>query len=822
MHRGTPGAEVAVVRDRVIEQLSGIEHGKVAWVDGPYGSGRSTAVMQWLSANAYAARWHPSPAGATGDGPPAPDAIVLDGDAPDAPEAVEAAIESREAWPHARFVVISAGLLPKSLRAAGIRPSTVITGRMLCFDEAEVLALGKHHGVDLAGGDVETVLAATAGYPLAVDAVIREIALSGGVEDAVLARGCDRAVGAMSHGASTGALPWDRWESFLVAASAEDLTPAAMELLDGSGTDRQLASRSMLNAQILRPSSRRAASFGFPPPLRSAFRRRLSIDLTNARQLELVGAAVTSLRGHGLVADAISVASDAAYRPLLIDLLRDEWMRLADVPASVVLDLLSSSSANDLPAELLVAQARALIDITQLGRPVPVGRRDRQVAQRLLDRAERSLEHSREHDGRVDELRTVIAVLRAVEDRAAGRVEAAYAGLRACLDDLPAHEHVTALVQLQTGLTAYASERVEEAMALFADAGAEATIGGIPRVADLAADLEELMHWIADDTAAWWRHISRGPHTLPDRGTTISPTLKLIRAVHSVEVAAMRPLLTQPGLVIDDPVAVSLLDLEMRIIAHQVLQTPWIAAQELDVADAALHGRTLSAVEAYNILLARAELLLDMGQAAQALALLDSAPPTTDPISDALVRAHVQLALGDYDAVVNRLPAVLEPVGGDRGRFAVMAHLLLSLAYRRLGEEDESDRCLGVAIVASARNRLVWPFVRIGLMELRAILDRAADLTLDDLSVAHVARLQSVWDALNVLHAPVNLTDRELVILEHLAGEASVRRIAAELHVSANTIKTQTRSLYRKLGVSSREGAISTAVQRGLIRRDPQ
>ncbi|MEI7055748.1 LuxR C-terminal-related transcriptional regulator [Nocardioides sp. CCNWLW239] len=814
MHDGTTGVDVTVVRDRVIDRLRGLEPGEVAWLDGPFGSGRTSAVRQWLSAESHTARWHPSAPGHADHERSAPDVIVLDGGTA---ETVEAAIESLAARPQARFVVIASGEWPKALRAAGIRPSTVITGRTLRFTREEIHALGRHRAIDLADGDLERIVETTGGYPLVVDAVIHQIAISGQTDDDVLATGCDRAVDVISRRASTGKISRGLWENFLVAAGAEDLTPAAMDVLDGSGPDGPFALRAMLDAQILGPSSRRPMSFGFPPPLRRAFRRRLSIDVASARQLELIGAAVAVLRGHGLVADAISVASDPALRPLLLDLLRDEWMRLADVPASVVLELLSASSATDLSAELLVAQARALIDIAQLGRSVPVAPRDRQVAQRLLDRAERAVEEESRGSSSAEDVLAVITSLRAAEDRSAGRIEDGYATLQACLDRPPTNELAAAIVRLQAGLTAYACERVEEALTHFIDAGADATIGGDPRMAALAADLEELMHWIVDDTAAWWRHISLGPDTLPDRGTAISPTLGIARAIHTVDMTALQTLLSQPGLAIDDPLAVSLLDLQGRIIAHQVLQNSRIAAQELDLADAALRGRRLSTMEAYNIILARAELLLDAGRPEQAMAVLDAAPPSIDPINDALVRAHVQLALGDYAAVVERLPAVLEPVGGDRGRFAVMAHLLLFLAYRQLDDEEAADRCLEIALVTSGRNRLVWPFVRMGLDELRTIIDRAAELTLDDLSVAHVVRLQSVWDKLNVLRAPVNLTDRERVILEHLAGKASVRRIAADLHVSANTVKTQTQSLYRKLGVSSREGAVNAAIRRGLI-----
>ena len=61
------------------------------------------------------------------------------------------------------------------------------------------------------------------------------------------------------------------------------------------------------------------------------------------------------------------------------------------------------------------------------------------------------------------------------------------------------------------------------------------------------------------------------------------------------------------------------------------------------------------------------------------------------------------------------------------------------------------------------------------------------------------------------------LTDRERLVLEHLAQGESAQRIADLLVVSVNTVKSQRRSLFRKLGVTSREAAVLAASQLGLI-----
>ena len=60
-------------------------------------------------------------------------------------------------------------------------------------------------------------------------------------------------------------------------------------------------------------------------------------------------------------------------------------------------------------------------------------------------------------------------------------------------------------------------------------------------------------------------------------------------------------------------------------------------------------------------------------------------------------------------------------------------------------------------------------------------------------------------------HLPEPLSDRELGILRLLGGSLSQPEIAAELGISAHTVKSHARAIYRKLGVSTREEALSEA-----------
>jgi DNA-binding NarL/FixJ family response regulator len=61
------------------------------------------------------------------------------------------------------------------------------------------------------------------------------------------------------------------------------------------------------------------------------------------------------------------------------------------------------------------------------------------------------------------------------------------------------------------------------------------------------------------------------------------------------------------------------------------------------------------------------------------------------------------------------------------------------------------------------------------------------------------------------------LTPREAEVLVALTEPVSLAVVAARLFLSANTLKTHTRRIYRKLGVASRAQAIDVARRTGLV-----
>ena len=86
----------------------------------------------------------------------------------------------------------------------------------------------------------------------------------------------------------------------------------------------------------------------------------------------------------------------------------------------------------------------------------------------------------------------------------------------------------------------------------------------------------------------------------------------------------------------------------------------------------------------------------------------------------------------------------------------------------------------------------------------------------DELSVRAEAVATSAKGTAGVPPGGV-LSDRELEVLRLLASRLTTAEIAGALYVSANTLKSHMKSIYRKLDVSSRADAVREGQARGLF-----
>ncbi|GEL19885.1 DNA-binding response regulator [Pseudonocardia asaccharolytica DSM 44247 = NBRC 16224] len=99
-------------------------------------------------------------------------------------------------------------------------------------------------------------------------------------------------------------------------------------------------------------------------------------------------------------------------------------------------------------------------------------------------------------------------------------------------------------------------------------------------------------------------------------------------------------------------------------------------------------------------------------------------------------------------------------------------------------------------------------------LELAAAGVTVIDTALAGRAVDTAARLQSkeFWPG-----ARHGLTHRESEVLSLMVSGLSNRGIATRLVVSDETVKSHVRSIYRKLGVNDRTGAVATALREGIF-----
>ena len=177
-------------------------------------------------------------------------------------------------------------------------------------------------------------------------------------------------------------------------------------------------------------------------------------------------------------------------------------------------------------------------------------------------------------------------------------------------------------------------------------------------------------------------------------------------------------------------------------------------------------------------------------------------------------------------------------VKGDLGRLpqTVMAYAATAAVYAAEDRFDEARRELEPVLDLRRKNSGLGPWSTIVPTLLLARIRLALGDFAGAAELADEARevLAALPDGTEMLRArladldrrlarPVReaddtepLTEREVAVLRMLGGTLSLREIGHELYVSANTVKTHTQAIYRKLGVSSRHDAVARGKRLGI------
>ncbi|MGK9221486.1 MULTISPECIES: LuxR C-terminal-related transcriptional regulator [unclassified Microbacterium] len=205
---------------------------------------------------------------------------------------------------------------------------------------------------------------------------------------------------------------------------------------------------------------------------------------------------------------------------------------------------------------------------------------------------------------------------------------------------------------------------------------------------------------------------------------------------------------------------------------------------------------------------ARAQLLAHVGRVERARQGLDAVAATHAPSGRAR-RAAVNLARGALESAEQDAHVALSDLG--RPRSAVEALVVLAAVQLRRGQ-DPARTFLGAVAIADA-HRIPVALTMIPRGDFAA-LSQAVSPGSASLAALAAADIRFPPDS---GAAQLRLTPQEISILRLLAEGATSAHAASALGVSVNTIKTFTRRIYAKLGVSSRADMTAAAGEHGLL-----
>ncbi|TQK19278.1 regulatory LuxR family protein [Microbacterium sp. SLBN-154] len=213
----------------------------------------------------------------------------------------------------------------------------------------------------------------------------------------------------------------------------------------------------------------------------------------------------------------------------------------------------------------------------------------------------------------------------------------------------------------------------------------------------------------------------------------------------------------------------------------------------------------------------RAQALMHAGDLARAAVVLRDESDPAHLVCGAALTARAALAIGEPRRAVEEI----------RNCFLDEDHPVRSLAYAAaidaqaralLGDLRSADASFRFLLRECARSGALRAFRKMPGRVLTLLIDRAMHSDLDPAERALLDVLVSSVDtAGDVADEGIALSPRERMVLGRLAAGESPRTIAQSLHVSLNTVKTQLRNVYRKLGASTRDGALERARSLGVL-----
>ncbi|MFL5860011.1 MAG: LuxR C-terminal-related transcriptional regulator [Solirubrobacteraceae bacterium] len=315
-----------------------------------------------------------------------------------------------------------------------------------------------------------------------------------------------------------------------------------------------------------------------------------------------------------------------------------------------------------------------------------------------------------------------------------------------------------------------------------------------------AGDLDAARRWALHARAAMERESPGGPESSLSAGLAVVDAMAATPGVSTMRAAADRVHGSEPP------------DSLWQPIARSLCGTAAYLSGDLDVAADILDGAI--ALGGSSVPAATA---LSLSQRATIAVHQQEWDVATDHTARAvdILRAH-ELTAEPMSALVLAAAAASSAHDGrsDEAKRDVRASIEL------LTTMDDSIAWYGAEVRILLACARLWLADVVGARTLLAQASRLARRTRGASVFEHWFNM--CWSHMDTLAeatlaGPSALTIAELRVLRFLPSHLSFREISARLGVSANTVKTQAHSVYRKLGAASRSEAVARAQDAGLL-----